>query len=334
MRGTLTLSTALAAVALAAALHVTPAAAASYDPLVYRAQMALNAKGFDTGAPDGLFGPRTRTALQAWERASGVPAADTVTADVVARLEGSAGASPQPIYNGRGEDRQFPRAPSSELIRQTQHELNRLGYNLTFEGGHLNGETGDAIRNYQARHGLETTGMPSRQLLAQMRRDSERVDPNIVWRTNPVPPSMSSASTSNVGPTSSTSVTTRSSTTTIDNSMTQAELISQTQRELRRHGYSIPSNAGMLDVDTTNAIRAYQSANGMAQTGMPSAQLLATLRADNRMAGQPIPPAQPSYPTSYGSPIPPAQPVQCADFLHQNRPGGSDYNGPPVPGCD
>jgi hypothetical protein len=58
------------------------------------------------------------------------------------------------------------------------------------------------------------------------------------------------------------------------------------------------------------------------------------------MAGQPIPPAQtfppaqPSDPTSYGSPIPPAQPVQCADFLHQNRPGGSDYNGPPVPGCD
>jgi hypothetical protein len=25
--------------------------------------------------------------------------------------------------------------------------------------------------------------------------------------------------------------------------------------------------------------------------------------------------------------------VQCADFLHQARPGGSDYHGPPVPGC-
>jgi hypothetical protein len=25
--------------------------------------------------------------------------------------------------------------------------------------------------------------------------------------------------------------------------------------------------------------------------------------------------------------------VQCADLLHQDRPGGSDYRGPPVPGC-
>jgi hypothetical protein len=24
---------------------------------------------------------------------------------------------------------------------------------------------------------------------------------------------------------------------------------------------------------------------------------------------------------------------QCADFLHQDRPGGSDYRGPPVAGC-
>jgi hypothetical protein len=25
--------------------------------------------------------------------------------------------------------------------------------------------------------------------------------------------------------------------------------------------------------------------------------------------------------------------VQCADALHQNRPGGTDYHGPAVPGC-
>jgi len=25
--------------------------------------------------------------------------------------------------------------------------------------------------------------------------------------------------------------------------------------------------------------------------------------------------------------------VQCADALHQNRPGGTDYHGPPVAGC-
>jgi peptidoglycan hydrolase-like protein with peptidoglycan-binding domain len=141
--------------------------------------------------------------------------------------------------------------------------------------------------------------------------------------------------------------------------MTQSELIAQTQAELRRHGFSIPSTAAVMDADTTNAIIAYQSANGLPQTGLPSAQLLATLRADNRMVSQPIPPVQtfpqgqPIYPSGYSATVPPvqtfpqapsttpsysvmappAQPVQCADFFHQNLPGGSDYSGPPVPGC-
>ena len=40
----------------------------------------------------------------------------------------------------------------------------------------------------------------------------------------------------------------------------------------------------------------------------------------------------------YGSSAPPIDgtlgpAVQCADVLHQDRPGGSDYHGPPVPGC-
>ncbi len=29
----------------------------------------------------------------------------------------------------------------------------------------------------------------------------------------------------------------------------------------------------------------------------------------------------------------PAVTTQCADMLHQDRPGGTDYVGPPVPGC-
>jgi hypothetical protein len=31
--------------------------------------------------------------------------------------------------------------------------------------------------------------------------------------------------------------------------------------------------------------------------------------------------------------LPPPIIIQCADAFHQNRPGGSDYNGPPVPMC-
>jgi hypothetical protein len=47
------------------------------------------------------------------------------------------------------------------------------------------------------------------------------------------------------------------------------------------------------------------------------------------------------YGASYAAPPPPytaaapynAAPVRCADPLHQGLPGGTDYRGPPVPGC-
>ena len=34
-----------------------------------------------------------------------------------------------------------------------------------------------------------------------------------------------------------------------------------------------------------------------------------------------------------GPPTPLTAGVQCADALHQDRPGGADYHGPPVVGC-
>jgi hypothetical protein len=37
--------------------------------------------------------------------------------------------------------------------------------------------------------------------------------------------------------------------------------------------------------------------------------------------------------TPYGGYAQPAPAVKCADWMHQSRPGGSDYDGPPVPGC-
>jgi len=40
--------------------------------------------------------------------------------------------------------------------------------------------------------------------------------------------------------------------------------------------------------------------------------------------------ATPVAPQVYAAPV---EPVQCADFFHQDRPGGTDYYGPPVPGC-
>jgi hypothetical protein len=64
--------------------------------------------------------------------------------------------------------------------------------------------------------------------------------------------------------------------------------------------------------------------------------------ADARANGKAAPAAKPAAATKAVAPnatqsnvakAKPAAVVQCADPLHQDRPGGSDYRGPPVPGC-
>ena len=63
-------------------------------------QQGLRTEGFDPGAPDGLFGPRTRTAIREWQEARGVPPTgylDSVDVDLLraaASLSGSS--SPMP----------------------------------------------------------------------------------------------------------------------------------------------------------------------------------------------------------------------------------------------
>ena len=53
---------------------------------VRRAQALLAELGFDPGPIDGLIGPRTRTAVQTFEQAKGLPASGEVTPALIDRL--------------------------------------------------------------------------------------------------------------------------------------------------------------------------------------------------------------------------------------------------------
>jgi membrane-bound lytic murein transglycosylase B len=50
-------------------------------------QTALNARGFDSGMPDGAAGPATRDALRRYQRSIGVPADGYPTLDLLQRLQ-------------------------------------------------------------------------------------------------------------------------------------------------------------------------------------------------------------------------------------------------------
>lgn len=50
-------------------------------------QMALNARGFDSGEPDGLMGPATRDGLRRYQRSIGLPADGYPTLELLERLQ-------------------------------------------------------------------------------------------------------------------------------------------------------------------------------------------------------------------------------------------------------
>lgn len=59
--------------------------------LVRDAQSLLGKLGYEVGVPDGDMGPKTRTAVKAFEKANGLPETGTISASLVDRLEAAAG---------------------------------------------------------------------------------------------------------------------------------------------------------------------------------------------------------------------------------------------------
>lgn len=59
-----------------------------YESMVLEAQTQLNNLGFDTGTPDGQMGPRTRSAIRAFQRSLGLTETGSVDAALVKELKG------------------------------------------------------------------------------------------------------------------------------------------------------------------------------------------------------------------------------------------------------
>ena len=58
--------------------------------LILRTQKLLSASGYDVGRPDGVFGPRTREAITAFQTDIGMPASGRVDTKLLAALEARA----------------------------------------------------------------------------------------------------------------------------------------------------------------------------------------------------------------------------------------------------
>lgn len=158
-------------------------------------QQALRDRGFYTGAVDGIAGPATAEAIRAFEQRVGVPASGEADDKVLALLKSPRGrvvnqhpqvaaarpvAQPVPVAVVAPPARpavQLMPAPvppepltgSTEgRLQKAQRALNVAGYGPIRTDGIQDEKTSEAIRKFEAEHGLPQTGRMSDRLLSAL----------------------------------------------------------------------------------------------------------------------------------------------------------------------
>ena len=79
-----------------------------------RIQLGLRSAGFDPGGADGLFGPRTRAAIRAWQSSRGVRATGYLDGPAVEALRTAGGSAPAVTAQAAPAPAQVPPAATAE----------------------------------------------------------------------------------------------------------------------------------------------------------------------------------------------------------------------------
>lgn len=135
---------------------------AERSDLVKAIQRELKAKGYETGAVDGVAGLVTRGAIMAYEADSALPLTGEARPLLLQHLVlGSA-------ENGPAGADTLPGPEAETVIRAVQRAFRQLGYITTLPDGRLNDSTRRAIRKFELDRKLKETGRISGELLAKL----------------------------------------------------------------------------------------------------------------------------------------------------------------------
>jgi peptidoglycan hydrolase-like protein with peptidoglycan-binding domain len=132
-----------------------------HDPATVRkVQETLNARGFKAGAPNGILGETTRTALSAFQKSENL----AVTGGLNPRTLAALGIREDSASSGatRGAD------SSSATIRELQRKLASRGYRPGAPDGVMGRATRAALMDFQRAEKLPITGRADRETLAAL----------------------------------------------------------------------------------------------------------------------------------------------------------------------
>ena len=127
-------------------------------------QTALLGAGLYEGRVDGVFGARTRAAVEAYQRGQNLPVTGAVNEELLAHIRAN------PPAAGVGGEITAAIADPAEMRRllAVKEALNRIGYGPVQVNGETTPATVDAIRRFQLDNGLALTGKVDAALVDKM----------------------------------------------------------------------------------------------------------------------------------------------------------------------
>lgn len=131
--------------------------------LVRAIQRELKAKGYETGAVDGVAGLVTRAAIMAYEADTGLAITGEPRQGLLQHIVlGSAQGAAQGARSTEAGSR------AAAITMAVQKALTQLGYAAGAVDGHMSAETSAAIRKFEADHRLPRSGRISGELVAKL----------------------------------------------------------------------------------------------------------------------------------------------------------------------
>ena len=259
-----------AALALAVLLFVSqPAALAAYQTLEYgmrgtevlELQTALKTLGFDTNGIDGKFGPGTRTAVKAYQKARGLT------------VDGKAGAITQSVLyaeidkltSGSGPVTTNPDTlkygSSGSRVTELQTNLKKLGYYTGSVDGKFGAGTQRAVIAFQSANKLTPDGLAGTQTITLLNKLAANAG------SSGGSSSGSTGSTGSTGSSSVPSILTR----TLRRGYT-GEDVKTVQNRLKELGYHTSAVDGVYGLGTMSSVTDFQKRHGLYADGLAGQQ--------------------------------------------------------------